>query len=45
MVPWKNTLGKAVDFHREVLKGVRKMKSATDKQVCKKSEKKDQSDL
>lgn len=48
MAPWKGRLGKSADFHRDVLKGVSKRKSDTDKQVCKKSEKKkkkDQRDL
>lgn len=39
MASWKGRLGKSADFHRDVLKRVRKMKSDTDTQVRKKSEK------
>lgn len=39
MASWKGRLGKLADFHRDVLKRVRKMKSDTDIQVRKKSEK------
>ena len=37
--------GKSDDFHGDVLRGVKKMKSDIDKQVFKKSEQKDQRDL
>lgn len=36
MAPWKGRIGKSADFHRDVLKRVRKMKSDIDKQVKRK---------